>query len=304
MRPYFADSCAAVTGGASGLGLGLARRLLCYGARAVFLADRNAHALEAAAEQLDREYPGRVFSQVTDVTDSAQVEALVQRAAAQGGLDFMFNNAGRPMTKPTETMDAQEFTQLAQVNYLGTAYGVLSALKVMLPRGRGHIVNTASMGGLVPAPFQAAYASTKAAVITMTRSLAYEYADTGLRFSQISPANVATPIFKAELAESLRRQGKTEEEIDALTANIAPPPGAMSLDAALDIIFDGIEAGKTDIICWDQGEGDPAALYYTDRPQFDAYLLGMARQRRAYYDECAQRKAEQGENAVLPPFPG
>lgn len=302
-RPYFSNKTAVVTGAASGLGFGLAERLLEYGARAVFLADRNAYALESAAARLSQRYPGKVFCRVTDVSDSAQVEALVQQTAANGPLDFMFNNAGIPFTQPTESMDASDFTRIAQVNYLGTAYGVLAALKVMLPQKAGHIVCTASMGGLVPTPFQAAYASTKAAVITMTRSLSYEYAGTGLRFSQISPANVATPIFKAELMESLRRQGKSEEEIEALTSSIAPPPGSMPLETALDLIFDGLEAGNVDIICWDQG-GDPAGLFYTDRPQFDAYLLGIAKSRRAYYDECARLKAQFGEKAVLPPFPG
>lgn len=303
-RSYFFDKTAVVTGAASGLGLGFAEQLLSRGARAVLMADRNVHGLKIAVSKLAQTHPGKVFSQVVDVTQSEQVEALVQRAAGMGGLDFMFNNAGRPMTKPTETMSTEEFTQLAQVNYLGVAYGVLAALKVMLPQGRGHIINTASMGGLVPAPFQAAYASTKAAVITMTRSLAYEYAGTGLRFSQISPANVATPIFRAELAESLRGQGKSEEEITLLTASITPPADAMPMDTALNIIFSGIEAGNMDIVCWNHSGEDPAASFYMNRPQFDAYMLGIAQKRRAYYEECARIKTQQGEGAILPLFPG
>ena len=295
MSGYFHDKVAVVTGAASGFGLGISQRLLHMGAKMVWMADFNAAALEKEAGRLREIYPGRVESVTANSMRRADVEGLVNRAAEESGrLDFVFNNAGRPMTKPSEDLAADEFEDLIQLNYTGVMYGVLAALKIMLKQGSGHIVNTASCGGLLPAPQQAAYASTKAAVITMTRCLAYEYEGTGIYFSQLSPTNVATNIFYAQLVEEMRRAGRSEAEIEKALAEFKPPTNAMSLDDALDELFAGLEAKKTDIIIGQEGR-DWYEVFCKDRPAFDKEMIALRDSRRDFYEA-----AKRGENVTFP----
>lgn len=296
MSNYFKGKTAVVTGAASGFGLGISERLLALGAKHVWMADFNEAQLGKEAARLAERYGDKVTPITANSMKREEVEGVIDRAAAEDGqLDFVFNNAGRPMTKPTEQIDPKEFEDLVQLNYLGVVYGVLAALKYMLPQKSGHIINTASCGGLFPGPYQTAYASTKSAVITMTRCMAYEYDGTGVHFTQISPLNVATNIFSAQAREQLRTEGKSEAEIEKITAGLKPPEGAMSLDDALDCVFAGIENQEVDVIFGEEGY-----FYYymmcTDKPRFDKLMLGLAHTRREYYDAIAR-----GENV---PFPG
>ena len=252
---YFYKKCAVVTGAASGLGLGIAKRFLSLGGEAVWMADYNEKLLKREAERLETAYPGKVFARRIDVTDKGQVYDLVDNVLRENGrIDFLFNNAGRPMTRPTESISAEDFAGLVQLNLMGTVYGTLAVLKAMRRQNNGHIVNTASFGGLVPVPFQAAYCATKAAVISLTRSLAYEYASSGIFFSQFSPSNVATPIFAVEQSERMRKEGRTEAEIQKAAEEIRPPSNAMPINEALDVLFQGIERKKIDIICGSDAE--------------------------------------------------
>lgn len=291
---YFKDKTAIVTGAASGFGLGFSQRLLSLGARKVWMADFDAQKLGEQADKLKALYPGRVEAVRANAMARADVEGLVERAAREsGGLDFIFNNAGRPMTKPSEDLSVEEFEDLIRLNYMGVMYGTLAALKVMLPRNRGHIVNTASCGGLMPAPYQTAYASTKAAVIAMTRCLAYEYAHTGIHFSQISPMNVATNIFTAQLREELRRAGESKENIEKTAAKIIAPD-AMPLDEALDYIFAEITKQVADIILGQDGRA-AYRQFCEDRLAFDKWAAALAASRRAFYEA-----AKRGEDVQFP----
>lgn len=298
---YFKDKYAVITGAASGLGLGISERFLERGGKAVYMADRNEELLRYEAAELAARYPGQVFTRQTDVADQSQVQALIDCAVSEWGrIDFLFNNAGLPMTRPTERTTSEEFEKLVQVNLLGPAYGTLAVLDIMRRQGSGHIVNTASLGGLLPIPFQTAYCATKAAVIAMTRCMAYEYAESGIYFSQLSPGNVATPIFAAEQIERMRKEGKSEAEIRQKVKSVKPPEGAMPLDAALDILFRGLEEKKTDILCGLIAE-EGYRLFCTDRAAYDELVLQMVERRRAFYKEL-YRAMECGD--PLPTFPG
>ena len=298
MGNYYSDKVAVVTGAASGLGLGFSERLLQEGVRTLWMADYNAAQLKRETERLNQQYPGKVFSAVTDCSRRGEVESLIEQAVQKtGGLDLLFNNAGRPMTRPTEKIDVEDFEKLVQLNYLGVVYGTLAALKIMLEKGHGHIINTASCGGLLPIPFQAAYGSTKAAVIEFTRCLALEYFDTDIHFSQISPTNVATNIFTAEQENGMRKQGKSETEIAAALAKIKPPQDAILLQDAVDYTFEKIAEKEVDIIF---GEGGRTLyrLFCQDQQKFnEEFAYQMARKRRAFYEAYYN-----GDETVV--FPG
>ena len=103
MNGYFENKVAAVTGAASGLGLGITESLLARGARAVFMGDLKEENLTRESRRLSSEYPGKVFPVLTDVTKPDEVKKLVSDAKDfDGHLDFVFNNAGMGMTLPTE----------------------------------------------------------------------------------------------------------------------------------------------------------------------------------------------------------
>ncbi|MDD4160555.1 MAG: SDR family NAD(P)-dependent oxidoreductase, partial [Synergistaceae bacterium] len=112
MSGYFENKVAAVTGAASGLGLGITEQLLKRGAEAVFMGDFNEEGLDRESDRLNTMFPGRVFPVLTDVTKLEQVQKLIFNAKDHAGhLDFLFNNAGRGLTLPTEkiTFDIWKF---------------------------------------------------------------------------------------------------------------------------------------------------------------------------------------------------
>ncbi|MCQ2972857.1 MAG: SDR family oxidoreductase [archaeon] len=202
MHDMFKDLKVIVTGAASGFGYAIAERLLKYAAAEVWLFDFNAFKLEEARDVLSEEFPNRVFSKHVDISVEGEVEAAIDEVYERSGrIDMLFNNAGRPMTFSTIDIAPEDFRKLSDLNYMGVLMVTLKVLPMMEKAGKGYVINAASMGGLVPLPFQAAHASTKAAVITFTRCLAYEYYGTDIQFMQYSPANVATNIFFAQEAE-------------------------------------------------------------------------------------------------------
>lgn len=291
MSSIFENKICAVTGGASGFGLGISERLLSCGAKAVWLLDFNQMNLTKASETLSKTHPGKVFTYNVNIIEEGKIEeALDEVVNTSGGLDVLFNNAGRPMTRPVTMITSQEFRNLIALNFTGVVMGTKKAIEIMEKQGSGYIVNAASVGGLVPVPYQCAYGSTKAAVIEFTRCLAYEYLGTDIHFSQFSPVNVATSIFSAEHAERLRQEGKTEEEIEAEIKNIKPPADAMPLDEALDILFEGLESYEMDILIGDLAVWGPNA-FLNDRAAFDSVMLGIHAKRKVFYDEMFARQA-------------
>ena len=261
MSTYFENKVAVVTGAASGIGLGITEKLLSSGAGAVFMGDLKEENLKKESERLNREYPGKVFPMQTDVTKQEQVEALVRAAIAHAGhLDFVFNNAGMGMTLPTEQITFEIWRFLVDLNLLGVVYGTYSAIPIMREQGFGHIVNAGSVTGRIPVPYQAVYAATKAAVISMTESLQYELEAEGLQFSVYCPANVRTPIF----------------------GDLTPPPDSISVQEAIDTIFEEIEK-KELVIVLPQSARDFVTLYCQNRPEFEKLARKLAAERRENY---------------------
>lgn len=303
MNGYFNEKITLVTGAASGFGLGICERLLSLGAAAVYMADVNEKLLAREAARLEERFPGRVFPMTVDMTVRSQVEEMIEHAVeAHGRLDILFNNAGKPMTYPTEKITIESFMSLIDLNYRAVVISTLTALKHMLRQGSGHVINMASLGGLVPAPFQCSYASTKSAVITFTQCLRYEYEERGILFSQVSPANVATPIFKVQLVEQMKQEGLSDEEIEKRTQKLNAPDTAMPLDTALDLMFAGIEAGDTDILIGDEPKR-AYEFFHKDRAAFDSYAMEVGRKRREYY-EATDRALAEGNTDFNMPFPG
>ena len=189
MANYFSDRVAVVTGAASGIGRALSQELAEQGAR-VWLTDVN----EALLQKTARDIPGSEH-RVLDVTDpDAFVEVIDEIWGREGAVDFLFNNAGIAVIGHYDQMSMEDFNRLIDVNLRGVFHGVQAVYSKMIARGRGHIVNTSSVSGLIPAPGFTAYSATKHAVVGLSRGLRVEAKRHGVRVSCICPGFIDTEI--------------------------------------------------------------------------------------------------------------
>lgn len=189
---------AIVTGGGSGIGAALTRALVGAGAHVV-CADLDV----AAAEQVvaTAKGPGSARAAQLDVTDADAVHALVEDVAADHGrLDLLFNNAGIHLGGEAELFTLDQWNAIIDVNIRGVVHGVHAAYPLMLAQApdengrRGHIVNTASMGGLMAAGQLTSYVMTKHAVVGLSLALRSEAAAHGIGVTAICPSAVETPM--------------------------------------------------------------------------------------------------------------
>ncbi|WP_433174441.1 SDR family NAD(P)-dependent oxidoreductase [Actinoallomurus sp. CA-150999] len=183
---------AIVTGGASGIGRAIATALAARG-DTVTVADIDADGAKKVADRLSEH--AKVTAAALDVTDADAVAALYRSVREEHGrLDLVFNNAGIAVGGLTEELTLDHWNRTIDVNLRGVVHGVHAAYPIMLEQGHGHIVNTASMAGLVPAPLMLPYTATKHAVVGMSLALRAEAASRGVRVSAICPGFVDTPL--------------------------------------------------------------------------------------------------------------
>jgi meso-butanediol dehydrogenase/(S,S)-butanediol dehydrogenase/diacetyl reductase len=209
----FEGQVAIVTGGASGIGAATVRRLAGEGA-SVIVADINDEGGKAVASELE-EQGARAFFQHCDVGELDQLEACVAFAQSEcGGLDIMMNNAFWSSGGWVHEIDPAGWDRSLQIMLTAVFYGCRAALPAMLERGRGSIVNTASIEAFGGEMQASPYSTAKAAVVNFTRNVAIEYGRKGIRANAICPGIVATPLAEAFNAASAR----TPEELGNLHA--------------------------------------------------------------------------------------
>jgi NADP-dependent 3-hydroxy acid dehydrogenase YdfG len=218
---------AVITGAASGIGRGLAEHAVTLGMRLV-LADRDAVGLQALGDQL-RENGAQVITCVTDVGDLVQVERLRDCAIEHfGAVDLLFNNAGVMQTGYSWEITDAQWQRMLDVNLGGVINGIRSFVPLLLRQGRAaHVINTASLAGLVSSPLMAPYNVTKQAVVALSETLHYELAMLGapVSVSVLCPGPVASEIMASnqtvdmagssfsQLLDSTIRQGMTPAEL-------------------------------------------------------------------------------------------
>jgi len=189
----YGDAVAMVTGGGSGIGRALSRALAARGARVVVV-DRDRDTAAETARSIAAA-GGRAEPDVADVRNAAEVKRVVDGAwQTYGRLDYLFNNAGIGVGGEVLHNTVDDWRYIVDVNLMGVVHGVHAAYPKMAEQGFGHIVNTASMAGLMPTPMTASYGATKAAVVALSRALRIEAAEYGVRVSVICPGVIRTPI--------------------------------------------------------------------------------------------------------------
>ncbi len=195
MTDPFTERVAVVTGGAAGIGLAMARAFAQRGARLV-LADRDEAALALAEKQL-RSEGAEAIGVPTDVRERASLAALVERSLAHfGGAHIVCNNAGIAVFGPLAEASREEFQTCFDINFWGVVNGTEAFLPHLLEQGDGHIVNTASMSGLVGMVGMGIYCASKFAVVGYTESLHREVQPRGVGVSVLCPMIVRTQIFQ------------------------------------------------------------------------------------------------------------
>ncbi|MBM3885896.1 MAG: SDR family oxidoreductase [Gemmatimonadetes bacterium] len=218
----FTGRAALITGAASGVGLATAQLFAEAGAR-VALLDRDPDALEAAAATV----AGETLRFPADVTRSADLDAAVASVeSAFGGLDILINSAGiAGASIPTLDVDDAEWERVLAVNASGTFFATRAALRGMIERGYGRIVNVASVAGKEGNPMAAAYSASKGAVIAMTKSIGKDVAGTGVLVNCVTPAPIDTPLVR----------GLSEEHVQYMLSRV-PLARLATLDEAATII--------------------------------------------------------------------
>jgi len=200
------DGKVVVITAAAGTGIGgaTARRCLDEGAR-VAISDQHQQRLAATRDELTRAHGDRVWSQPCDVTDEAQVTALIEGAAGHfGRIDVMINNAGLGGTASVLEMTDEQWSRVLDVTLNGTFRCTRAALRRMVAQGHGGaVVNNASVLGWRAQPGQAHYAAAKAGVMALTRCAALDVAAHGIRVNAVAPSLAIHPFLAKVTSEDL-----------------------------------------------------------------------------------------------------
>ena len=225
----------AITGAARGIGFATARALLARGARVV-IGDRDVALEESAVATLSN--LGPVSGYPLDVTDAESFATFLDKARADGGgrIDVLINNAGVMPVGPFLDHTDQTVRSAVEVNFYGVLTGCRLVLPEMAARRSGHIVNIASLAGMLAVPGQALYAGTKFAVVGLSTALADEFAPQGVQISCVMPTFTNTELIAGTQTGGMTTPVEPEDIAAAVVAVLDKPRTSLSVPYALRFV--------------------------------------------------------------------
>lgn len=210
LSPRLQGRTAVVTGGANGIGRAVALRLAQHGAR-VFVGD-----VTLRPEEENEFKRWNISEMICDVRSEQDVKQLIQRAAGHEGLDILVNNAGITLVKPITEVTEEEWDRCLDINLKGAFLCCKHAIPAMRRRGCGTIVNMSSNAGLLPRSHDPVYSISKAALVSLTKSLALSHSVDRIRINAVCPGPVhRTRIMEDNLAQAEDRLAMEKQIIDA-----------------------------------------------------------------------------------------
>jgi NAD(P)-dependent dehydrogenase (short-subunit alcohol dehydrogenase family) len=261
------DRICVVTGGASGIGQALCQRFAAEGAKTVVVVDRDADGALATADALG----SRGTALTADVTVEADIEAVVERTEAEiGPIDLFASNAGILGFGGIEAPDSV-WESVWAVNVLAHLYAARAMVPLMLERGGGYLLSTASAAGLLSQPGDAPYSVTKHAAVAFAEWLAITYGDLGIKVSCVCPMAVDTAMLRGGAGSAI----EDNELVDATRAETqaAAVAGILSPDRVADSVVAGIRDERFLIL----PHPDVATFEQRRAGDRDRWLAGMRR---------------------------
>jgi NAD(P)-dependent dehydrogenase (short-subunit alcohol dehydrogenase family) len=257
----FDNKVAVITGAASGIGLSLAKKAASLGMRLVIV-DINEEQLSGVKTELEELGTKAVMAAVCDVSDAAQMDKLASKTIeAFGTVHLLFNNAGVGAGGNLWELDADYWDWVLGINLHGIIHGIRNFTPYMIKQNEGHIINTASIAGLMSAPGTGPYTVSKHAVVAMSELLYGDLrkAEADVGVSVLCPSFVNTKIYTSErnrpVDEATRNDPARQTELDAVeeVASAFFGSAALSTEVVADEVFAAIESGKFYILTHPEG---------------------------------------------------
>ncbi|GLT08724.1 3-hydroxybutyrate dehydrogenase [Sulfitobacter porphyrae] len=207
------DKVCIITGGASGIGLQIAKRYIADGARVV-IADLKLDAAQKTADDLTKTGPGKAMAVEMNVTDEKQVNEGVARVVEEwGGVDVLVSNAGIQIVHPIQDFPFDEWKKLLSIHLDGAFLTSRACIPHMYKKGSGSIIFMGSVHSKEASALKSAYVTAKHGLLGLARVIAKEGGDKGVRANVICPGFVKTPLVEKQIPEQARDLGISEEEV-------------------------------------------------------------------------------------------
>lgn len=207
------DKVCIITGGAGGIGYGIAKRFIADGARVV-IADLKLDAAQKAANELTAKGPGKAMAVEMNVIDEAQVNAGVEKVVKEwGGIDVLVSNAGIQIVHPMQDFPFDQWKKLLAIHLDGAFLTTKACLPHMYKAGSGSVIFMGSVHAKEASPLKSAYVTAKHGLLGLARVISKEGAEHGVRANVICPGFVKTPLVEKQIPEQAHDLGISEKEV-------------------------------------------------------------------------------------------
>ena len=205
---------ALITGSTSGIGLALADYFASKGMDIYLNGLGDRAEIDKMVADMAQKYSVKVYYSDADMTDPAAIEAMMAEAEKTfGGLDVLVNNAGIQHVSPVQDFPTNMWDKIIAINLTSAFHTIKAAVPGMKERGFGRIINIASAHALIASPFKSAYVAAKHGIAGLTKTVALELAQDGITANAICPGYVKTPLVEAQIPDTAKARGMTEEEV-------------------------------------------------------------------------------------------